>query len=197
VPCGRCKLVPVPNEEDIRKLMEQPDLGTAAGVRDRALLEVGYSTALRLSELAGLNLADPNLKDATVRVLGKGSKERVVPLGRQAISWLEEYVGKARPELLTASPDEPALWLGGMGRRFHVLLIGKMMRDYGKRAGIACGITPHALRRACATHMLRGGAHPAAIQMLLGHASLSTLSSYLRVSITDLQAMHAKARVGE
>lgn len=190
------KLQPIPTEAEVAKLLKQPDTAATLGLRDRALLEVAYSTGLRLEELSRLNVGDPDLKEGRVRVLGKGSKERVTPLGGKAVCWLEKYIRHGRTKLLGANPDEPALWLGEQGRRLNPLLIERLVRSYAILAGIRTHVTPHALRRACATHMLRGGAHPVQIQMLLGHSSLETLSQYLRVTIRDLKQMHQRSKPG-
>ena len=189
------RLLSVPTEKDIAKLLAQPDTATAEGVRDRAWLEVLYSTGIRLQELATLNVCDSVLAQGRLRVFGKGAKERVVPLGRQAVHWLREYLQEVRPSLLK-NEDEPALWLGTRcGRRLHTNQIQDYIRAYAQKAGLK-GITPHALRRACATHMLHHGAHPIQIQLLLGHSNMRNLSQYLRVTIAELREMHAKTRLG-
>ncbi len=191
------KLQPVPNEDDIKKLLAQPDISGHSGIKDRAIIEVAYSTGLRLEELVSLNVYDPDLKNGVVKVMGKGSKERVVPLGRQSIFWLKKYITDVRPGLLHQNPDELALWLGArQGKRIHPIIVERMIKNYAELAGIKTRVTPHGLRRACATHMLRAGAHPVQIQMLLGHASLETLSQYLKVTITDMRHMHERSKPG-
>ena len=144
-----------------------------------------------------MNIYDTDLKQGRVKVLGKGNKQRVVPLGKQAIFWTDKYLKGARPIFLRKRPDEHALWLGFMGKRINLLIVERFISDYGKKAGISQSVTPHALRRACATHMLKGGAHPVQIQMLLGHSSLSSLSHYLKITITDLKKTHAKGKPGK
>jgi len=189
-------LQPVPTEADVKRLLAQPDLSKPVGVRDRAILETLYSTALRLEELVSLNVYDPIMKQARLRVLGKGSKERVVPLGKQAVRWLKLYLKDVRPGWIK-DPDESALWLGVRGgRRLHPIQIQHDIKQYSEEAKTSVPISAHALRRACATHMLRNGAHPVQIQMLLGHATLGTLSQYLRVTITDMMKMHKGSRLG-
>ena len=191
-------LQPVPSREDIRKLLDQPDVSAPSGIRDRAFLEVAYSTAVRRAELAGMNLADVDLGQGLVRVMGKGSKERMLPLGKTAVEWLTRYIEQARPAIVTALVDEQALWLGAKGRgRLNPQILGSLIRDYGNQAGINISIGPHSIRRACATHMLESGAHPAQIQMLLGHANVRALTQYLRVSITALQEAHARSKPGQ
>jgi integrase/recombinase XerD len=190
-------LQPVPTEQDIRNLLTQPDLSTPTGIRDRAILETFYSTGARLEELIRMNTYDADLKQGRVKVLGKGNKERMVPLGRQAVFWTQQYLKKVRPSFLRNKPDEHALWLGLQGRRMHHLMVERAIKEYGQKSGIDLPVTPHALRRACATHMLRAGAHPVEVQMLLGHASLKILSRYLKVTITDMMKTHAKGRPGK
>jgi integrase/recombinase XerD len=186
----------VPTEADMQKLLAGPDVATARGIRDRAFIETAYSTGCRLGELIGMSLFDADLNEGLVRVMGKGSKERVVPLGRQAVQWIRQYLGDARPELLRGNLDEPALWVGYIGRRLNPLIAERLIKRYGEDAGIAQPVTPHALRRACATHMLAHGAHPVQIQMLLGHASLRSLGQYLSISIRDLKAAHERSKPG-
>lgn len=197
IPTPKPKLNPVPSEDDMKHLLAQPDISTATGIRDRAVIETFYSTGARLSELTGMNVYDVDVKQGRIRITGKGKKERVVPLGKQAVIWIDRYLMEVRPKFLRKNPDEFALWLGFAGRRIHHLTVERFVKDYGKKAGIAVPVTPHALRRACATHMLRGGAHPVEIQMLLGHASLQTLSRYLKVTITDMMKTHAKGKPGK
>lgn len=190
------KLQPVPTEEEVRRLLVQPDVTTPKGIRDRAYLEMFYSTGIRLEELSGLRLYDPIIKQGRLRVFGKGRKERVVPIGSKALFWLRKYVKDVRTKL-QKDPDEQALWLGLRGGPLHILKIQQDIRRYAEQAGIQTHITAHALRRACATHMLRNGAHPVQIQMFLGHATLDNLSQYLRVTITDMTKMHRRSKPGQ
>lgn len=181
------RLMPVPTEQAVKELLLRPDVTTATGKRDRAMIEVAYSTGARLGELLRMNLLSVDRTGRVIRVVGKGRKERVLPLGKTALAWLETYLGEARPALSKRNPEEAALWVCRGGRRLQAVSAQLMIRTYSRAAGHQPALTPHALRRACATHMLRRGAHPVQLQMLLGHASLSTLSQYLRVTITDLQ----------
>jgi len=189
-------LQPVPTEPEIERLLAQPDVATAYGVRDRAILEVLYSTAMRLAELVGLSLFDPDLDRGTVRVLGKGRKERTVPLGSLAVEWLKPYLAEVRPKLQTVHRNQTALWLGKGGAPLGRVRVQQMLRDYAAAAGISTPISPHTIRRACATHMLARGAHPVQVQMLLGHASLRSLSQYLRVTVSDLKQAHRATNPG-
>lgn len=185
----------VPGEAEIRALLAQPNVATPYGVRDRALLEVAYSTAVRLQELTAATVLDVDLSRGTLRVLGKGSKERLVPLGAKAVFWLRRYLREARPKLAGPRPDETALWISHRHGPCTPGAVEKIFSAYAREAGLR-RISPHTLRRACATHMLRRGAHPVQLQFLLGHASLNNLSHYLQVSILDLRKMHRAAPPG-
>jgi site-specific recombinase XerD len=195
VPACKTPIKFVPTEDEVDNLLSRPDPSKPTGIRDRAVMETFYSTGARLEELTGMNVGDADLSQGRVKLTGKGGNRRVVPMGKQAVLWTDTYLKQVRPRFLRKRPDEPALWLGFQGRRINPLIVERFVRDYGKKAGIA--VTPHALRRACATHMLRNGAHPVQIQMLLGHASLRTLSRYLNVTIADLTKTHAKAKPGK
>ena len=189
------RLLPVPSEEEIARLMQQPDIGKPTGIRDRAILETAYGTGARLGELTGIRLEALNLDDRTVRLLGKGRRERVVPLGQTATDWIERYIHEARPELLGRQVSD-ALWISCRQHALGYQHIGLMIRRCGRAADIEIPITPHSLRRACVTHMLRNGADPVSIQHLLGHASLRHLSQYLRVTITEIKSMHRRTTPG-
>ena len=190
------KLLPVPSEEAMTKLLSQPNVATSCGLRDRALLETGYSTGARREELERLTIFDADLDHGTLRVLGKGKKERVVPLGKQAVLWLTRYLREARPKLLKGHLDETALWIDLHGHALDYSAFQQILKRHSQAAGLEPSITPHALRRACVTHMLKRGAHPLELQLLLGHATLRTLSQYLRLTITELQEMHRKSKPG-
>ena len=184
-----------PSEEEMKKLLAQPDVSTPLGLRDRAFIEVAYSSGGRLEELTHLTIFDPELDRGSVRVLGKGRKERVVPLGRQAVFWLKQYLKHGRPKLLKQRLDLKALWIGAYGEALEASALRAAVGILARRAGLR-RISPHAIRRACATHMLRHGTHPVQIQFLLGHAGLNTLSQYLRVSIADMRRMHRASKPG-
>lgn len=190
------RLKPVPSEDEMRKLLAAPDTNSMFGLRDRALLETAYSTGARLSELLGMTIFDPDLDKGTVRVTGKDNKERIVPLGKQAVLWIRQYLKTSRPRLLKEKIDVHALWVGHDGSPLHKSRLEQICEKYARESGIQTPVTPHAVRRACATHMLQHGAHPVQIQMLLGHATLNTLSQYLQVTITDMKKMHKQSKVG-
>jgi integrase/recombinase XerD len=191
------KLLPAPTVEQVRQLLAQPNVTTASGLRDRALLETAYATGARREELCRLTVFDVDLDNRRLRVLGKGKKERVLPLGRHAALWLAKYITGPRPKLLKEKLDEPALWIDLHGRQLSYGAFQQILLHHSRAAGIQPAIPPHALRRACATHMLRNGAHPLQLQMLLGHATLKTLSQYLRLSILELQQTHQKSNPGQ
>ncbi len=191
------KLLPVPTEEEVKRLLLQPDISTRTGVRDRAIMEVVYGCGLRRAEVTGLTVFDPNLNQGTLRVRGKGNKERVVPLGKKAVTWIKKYLKHARPELIKDRIDENSLWLSiQKGRQLGDFGIRQQVREYTIKAKIKTPMNLHSLRRACATHMLANGAHPIEIQLLLGHANLKTLSHYLSVTITDIMKMHKQSKPG-
>lgn len=160
VPKPGRKLFPVPTEEDIRKLLARPNVATPKGMRDRALIEVAYASGARREELVRMSIFDPDTKAQTVRIQGKGRKERVVPLGRHAVHWLKQYLDHARPQLLADKIDQEALWLGNSGAPQGGASMNLQVKTHARTAGTSVPVTLHALRRACATHMLQHGAHP-------------------------------------
>jgi len=174
-----------------REVVESPDRETPSGRRDRALLEVLYGSGLRVSELAGLDLVDVDFRAATVRVRGKGNKERVAPLGRAAVraveSYLELRLSLPRPG---AAPHRTALFLSTRGARMGVRQVQLLVHRYGALGAGRADLHPHALRHTCATHMLEGGADLRAIQELLGHASLATTQRYTHVSLEQLMKVY-------
>ncbi|MFB9885951.1 site-specific tyrosine recombinase XerD [Balneatrix alpica] len=177
-------------ESDVEALLEAPDVATTLGLRDRAMLEVLYATGLRVSELVGLSVPQLNMQQGWLRVWGKGSKERLVPLGEQALQWLEQYLRQARPLLLGAEAEVlfPSLRGGYMTRQTFWYVIKK----YAKEAGIAVNLSPHTLRHAFATHLVNHGADLRVVQMLLGHSDLSTTQIYTHVAKARLQQLHAE-----
>ena len=196
IPKPRRIMQPVPTEAEMKKLLAQPNVLTPVGMRDRAILEVMYSTGVRRGELLGMSLFDPDYDRGTVRVCGKGRKDRMLPLGKHAAYWLRQYTREGRPKLLKGQIDVRALWVSKDGDPVSGVRIVQMLRQYVGRAGIKKRISPHSLRRACATHMLFHGAHPVQIQMLLGHSSLQTLSQYLQVGIKEMMRTHYQTRPG-
>ncbi len=166
--------------EEIEKLLAQPDTSTSAGLRDKALFEVLYATGLRVSELVGLRWEDfePNL--GVVRCLGKGSKERLVPVGRSAMRAVEAYVKSGRPQLVRQRTT-PFLFVNQRGGKLSRMGFWKILVRYGRAAGIATPLTPHMLRHSFATHLLERGADLRSIQIMLGHSDISTTQIYTHV----------------
>ena len=193
----RDKVIPrVPSREQVLRLLQQPDTQTPLGVRNRALLELFYGSGARLAEAVGVNVGDLDLTAGTVRIRGKGAKERVIPLSRPARQWIERYLSGSRGKLLSLFSPHDALWISYRGNRLGREAVERVLHKCSVDAGISPGIAPHALRRAMATHMLQNGANPVVIQQILGHASLCHLSQYLQLTITDLHAMHRKSLPG-
>lgn len=190
-------LQPVPTEVEMRKLLAQPDTTTLVGLRDRALLETLYSTGARRGELLNMKTFDPDFTRGLVRILGKGRKERIVPLGKQALHWLKQYMREARGMLIRDQLDVHSLWVSKDGDPLSPVRVDQMIKSRARDAGIATPVCPHGIRRACATHLLAHGAHPVQLQMLLGHSSLQTLSHYLHVGINEMMKTHHKCRPGK
>jgi len=172
-------------KREVGRLLSAADPQQLLGLRDRSMLELLYSTGIRVSELAALNVGDLDLRNAELRVRGKGSKERIVPLGEVVREYLGRYLSASRPYL--TSSDQPALFVSLRGKRFHYTNISFLVRSYGRKAGIRKRVSPHGLRHTCATHLLQGRADIRHIQRILGHASIATTQRYTRVEIADLK----------
>lgn len=177
------------SEEDVERLIEAPDSNTDLGLRDRAMLETLYATGLRVSELVGMQVTELSLSDGVVRVTGKGSKTRLVPLGEQAVEWLTRYLSESRPAILQQRLSDHLFVTqrgGGMTRQAFWYLI----KRYAALAGIITHLSPHVLRHAFATHLLNHGADLRVVQMLLGHADISTTQIYTHVARERLNQLH-------
>jgi len=175
---------------DVEKLIEQPDVSMPRGLRDRALIEVLYATGLRVSELIHLRASDLNLEAGYVSCTGKGNKQRIVPIGDEATRWVKTYIREGRPALL-GKHSSP--WLFVNARRGGGLTrVGfwKILKAYGRQAGLSRTLSPHVLRHSFATHLLEHGADLRAIQMMLGHADLSTTQIYTHVLEARLRAVY-------
>ncbi len=167
--------------------------GTALALRDRALLELLYGTGARISEATGLDLDDLDLDDGSVRLLGKGRKQRVVPVGRYATEALNAYLVRGRPALSAVGPTVAAVFLNARGGRLSRQSAWTILRKAAQSAGTAVGVSPHTLRHSFATHLLDGGADVRVVQELLGHASVTTTQIYTLVTIDKLREVYASS----
>ncbi len=183
------KLPHVLTRPEMEAILKAPDTKKAAGIRDRALLECLYATGTRVSEMVGLKLSDVNLENGFLRCLGKGGKERIVPIGKQAISACREYLEKVRAKL---KPKTEHFFTGkrkgGLTRQF----LWQLVKKYARQAGITKPLTPHTFRHSFATHLLEGGADLRIVQELLGHSDISTTQIYTHVSRDHLKSVHAR-----
>ncbi|MEX1438516.1 site-specific tyrosine recombinase XerD [Enterococcus sp. C53] len=177
---------------EVERLIETPDTTKNLGIRDRAILEVMYATGMRVSELVGLKLSDLHLSLGLVQTLGKGDKERIIPLGDYAIQWLERYLDEARP-LLVANSSETHVFVNHHGTGLSRQGIWKNLKQLVREAGINKEVTPHTLRHSFATHLLENGADLRTVQELLGHADISTTQIYTHITkkrMTDVYKQH-------
>lgn len=190
------KLPKVLSIEDVIRFIETPDTETVLGKRDRAILELLYASGMRVSELAGLNVEDVDFRNESIRVRGKGRKERIVPFGSKAKEALQEYLG-VRGELVIEAPEEARdpkiLFYNYQGTRITTRSIGRMLDKYVHECAMAHNISPHSLRHSFATHLLSAGADLRAIQEMLGHARLSTTQIYTQVSMEKIMEVYDKA----
>lgn len=180
--------------QEVERLLDEPNLGTLDGYRDKTMLELLYATGMRVSELVNVPVKNVDMKMQYVIVMGKGSKERMLPLGRTALHYLEHYLSVVRPQLLHGKPDAAAElfvtgWGGPMTReRFYEIIVA-----YGKSAGISKRVTPHMLRHSFATHLLKNGTDLRIVQELLGHADISTTQIYTHLDVERLREVYDKA----
>ncbi len=177
--------------KEVEALLNSPEISTPSGLRDRAMLEVLYASGLRVSELIGLRLLDINLDAGFVRTVGKGSKERVVPIGEIAIEFTREYLEKARPKLLGAK-ESALLFVTNRGDGFTRQGFWKLVKRYARAAGIIKDISPHTLRHSFASHLLAGGADLRAVQLMLGHSDIGTTQIYTHVTKDHIIEVHKK-----
>jgi integrase/recombinase XerD len=180
--------------DEVDRLLAQPDESTAVGLRDRALIELLYSTGLRVSELTHVRLSDLDAQMGCLRCVGKGDKERLVPVGRKALAAVQKYIESGRPELLRRrqpnAPVEPFLFLNKWGKRINRVAVWRLLCDYGRQAGIRIQLSPHKLRHSFATHLLERGADLRSVQMMLGHADISTTQIYTHVMEERLKQVY-------
>jgi integrase/recombinase XerD len=176
--------------EEVESLIRQPDVSTPRGLRDRALIEVLYATGMRVSELIHLRASDLNLESGYLSCTGKGNKQRIIPIGEQASEWLMKYITGARPSL-TRKRQSPWLFVNAKGGG-SLSRIGfwKILKGYGRKAGLPRNLSPHVLRHSFATHLLEHGADLRSIQMMLGHADLSTTQIYTHVLEARLRSVY-------
>jgi integrase/recombinase XerD len=179
------------SEADVEALLAAPEVTEPLGLRDRAMLEVLYACGLRVTELITLSLEQVNLRQGVLRVFGKGSKERLVPLGEEAMHWIERYVREARGFLLAGRPSD-VLFPSQRGEQMTRQTFWYRIKHHASVAGINKSLSPHTLRHAFATHLLNHGADLRVVQMLLGHSDLSTTQIYTHVARARLQELHAK-----
>ena len=179
------------SEADVESLLAAPEEDTTLGLRDRAMLETLYASGLRVSELVTLKTIQVNLDMGVVRVLGKGAKERLTPLGEEAVSWIVRYQREARPQLLGARKSD-GLFLTARGKPMTRQSFWNLVKRHAQVAGIRQAISPHTLRHAFATHLINHGADLRVVQMLLGHADITTTQIYTHVARERLKALHKK-----
>lgn len=187
------KLPRVLSEDEVVRLLNQPDITTAEGFRDRTMLEVLYATGMRVSELINLTLERVDLKMKYIIAFGKGSKERIVPLGSVAAEFLQQYLEKVRPKLTHAGRNTNIVFLAFGGHELTRQRFWQIIRAYGRKANINKALTPHILRHSFATHLLDNGADLRSVQELLGHSDISTTQIYTHLTNKRLRDIYAKA----
>lgn len=191
------KIGPVLTVSEVKKLLSQPNLSLKTHIRDRAIMEVLYSTAIRLDELLHLEVYHADFSEKVLYIRkGKGNKQRVVPLGKSAIRYLREYLEKVRPFYAKKNPRERKIFLLNTGLPMTPASVRGILFKYRKQAGIKKSASPHTLRRSCATHLLQNGADIRYIQKLLGHRRLSTTQTYTKIMPVDVKKTHEKTHPG-
>lgn len=178
------------SEQEVEALLDAPDTSQPLGLRDRAMLELLYATGVRVSELVGIRLHEISLQNGVIRVMGKGSKERLVPIGEAAHEWVQAYLREARPLLMAGKPITEHVFVTARGTGMTRQMFWVLIQQYASRAGITRTISPHTLRHAFATHLLNHGADLRVVQLLLGHRDLSTTQIYTHVAKARLQDLH-------
>lgn len=184
------RLPTVLNPAAVDRLLATPSDATALGRRDRAALECLYATGCRASEVVGLRPADVDLEAGTARCVGKGDKQRIVPLGSRARAALAEYLGRDRPGLVARHPETREIFVSRLGRPLSRVALWRIVKTHALAAGLPAAVSPHTLRHSFATHMLAGGADLRVVQEILGHASIATTQVYTRVELSRLQNIH-------
>lgn len=176
-------------EAQVEALLQAPDIAHLLGLRDRSMLEVLYATGLRVSELVGLRFDQLGLRQGLVRLVGKGGRERIVPLGEESLNWLQMYLGQARP-LLAGGGNVPHVFVTRRGAAMSRQAFWHLIKRYARRAEIMVEVSPHTLRHAFATHLLNNGADLRVVQLLLGHRDISTTQIYTHVARERLKQLH-------
>lgn len=193
------RLPKVMSMAEVEQLLDAPNLSAIGGMRDKAMLEVLYACGIRVSELISLNTSDIHLGLGYIRCIGKGAKERIIPLGRIAAQSLDRYIQYARPKMMKGTHADEALFLGHLGTRMTRQGFWKIIKKYAAQAGIQKEITPHTLRHSFATHLLENGADLRAVQEMLGHADISTTQIYTHVTKRRMKEVynqtHPRARM--
>lgn len=178
-------------EAQVEALLQAPDVGSPLGLRDRCMLELMYASGLRVSELVALSSVEVGLAEGVLRVTGKGRKERLVPFGQEAEGWIRRYLAEARGEILKGR-QSAALFVTGRGEGMTRQMFWTLVKRYAGQAGVTVPLSPHTLRHAFATHLLNHGADLRVVQMLLGHADISTTTIYTHVARERLKSLHAR-----
>ena len=177
-------------QDEVGNILEQPNTGSAFGVRDRSMLETLYATGIRVSELLAIRVTSISFDDGFVRVFGKGAKERLVPIGSSAISWMKRYLAEVRPVLAAKSTHTDVVYLNHRGKPLTRMSMLNIVRKYSSSAGIAMDVHPHTFRHSFATHLLEGGADLRSVQEMLGHADISTTQMYTHLDREYLKEVH-------
>ncbi len=178
------------SEEEVERLIQAPDVDDDIGLRDRAMLELIYACGLRVSELISLDILNINLRQGVIRVIGKGEKERLVPMGEEALHWIERYINKSRPKFIKADNKITEVFLSKRGKAMTRQTFWYRLKEYAQLASINKELSPHTLRHAFATHLINHGADLRTVQLLLGHSSLSTTQIYTEVARHRMKELH-------
>lgn len=178
------------SEEEVERLILAPDVDDDIGLRDRAMLELIYACGLRVSELISLDILNINLRQGVIRVIGKGEKERLVPMGEEALHWIERYINKSRPNFIKADNKITEVFLSKRGKAMTRQTFWYRLKEYAQLASINKELSPHTLRHAFATHLINHGADLRTVQLLLGHSSLSTTQIYTEVARHRMKELH-------
>ena len=178
------------SEDEVDRLINAPDVEDDIGLRDRAMLELLYACGLRVSELIGLDFINLNFRQGIIRVIGKGDKERLIPMGEEALYWLEKYTSRSRPNLIKDNLKVSELFLSKRGKSMTRQTFWHRVKEYAEKASIKKDLSPHTLRHAFATHLINHGADLRTVQLLLGHSSLSTTQIYTEVARHRMKELH-------